>query len=83
MADLKALPLDEVARFMGDSMAGSMNDQAGQAEFLRRQTQAAQDTAAATQKYTRYMFWSVVVLTLSAAGTFGIELVRLLASASR
>lgn len=65
-------PLGELANFMGGVTAGSSNSQVASAEFLRRQkefqqqaTNATIQTAAETQRYTRYMFWSVVVaLTL-------------------
>ena len=69
--------LDEIADFMSQASEGSINDQAAKAEFLLRQTQlqtevaeAAKDTAIQTQRYTLYMLWSVVILALSAVGSF-------------
>lgn len=74
---LRDASLDDVAGRMIAGMPGSQAELEAQAEFLRRQTVAAQDTAVATQRYTKYMLWSVVVLALSALGTFGIEVFRL------
>jgi hypothetical protein len=74
---------DEIADFMAGVTQGSLNDQAAKAEFMLRQTnlqkeatQAAKDTALYTQRYTRYMFWSVVVLALSAVGTFVVSIIK-------
>jgi hypothetical protein len=75
---LRGAPLDEVA---GRMIAGDPNSKAeleARAEFMRRQTVAAQETATATQRYTKYMLWSVVVLAASALGTLMIEAFRLL-----
>ena len=72
--DLSDKSLEEVARHMAGSQPSSQNDQESRAEFMRRQTEAAQGTAEATRKYTRYMFWSVVVLASSALGTFLLQL---------
>lgn len=74
MGDLRDKSLDEVARHMAGCQPNSQNDQEARAEFLRRQTAAAQETARATQKYTRYMFWSVVVLAASALGTLLLQI---------
>jgi hypothetical protein len=76
---LHDLSVDDVARHMARGQANSQVDQEGRAEFARRQTLAAQETATATQRYTRYMFWSVVVLAASALGTLIIEVMRLAA----
>jgi hypothetical protein len=76
---LHDVSIEDVARRMAAGMAGSPADQAARAEFARRQTVAAQDTASATQKYTRYMFWSVVVLAASAFGSLLLEGARALA----
>ena len=55
---------------------GSPNDQMAKTEILLKQTifqqqasEAAIRTAVETQRYTRYMYWSVVVLTVSSALT--------------
>jgi hypothetical protein len=73
---------EHVADIMSGCQQGSPNDQAAQAEFLLRQTRlqeeatkAAKETAEYTRRYTRYMFWSVVLLALSALGTFIVSLV--------
>ncbi len=81
--------LDEVADFMAGVTAGSGNDQAAKAEFLRRQTEfqrqateAAIQTASETQRYTRYMFWSVVILAASSLLSFGVSLAAYLNATS-
>jgi hypothetical protein len=68
MTDRKQLgqmTLDEVANFAGDVTAGSANDQVAKAEFLRRQTLAAEETASFTRRNARYMLLSVVVIAVS------------------
>ena len=79
--------LEEVAEFMAGVTSGSPNDQVARAEFLLRQTEfqrdaaaAAKETAIYTQRYTRYMFWSVVILALSAAGTLLMSVLTYIAS---
>ena len=79
--------LDVVAEFMAGVTPGSPNDQVARAEFLLRQTEfqrdaaaAAKETAIYTQRYTRYMFWSVVILALSAAGTLLMSVLTYIAS---
>ena len=79
--------LDEIADFMADVTQGSPNDQMARAEFLLRQTnlqkevaKAAKETALYTRRYTRYMFWSVVMLAVSAIASL---VVNLLAFVSR
>ena len=70
MVDRKQLgqmSLDEVADFMGNVTAGSANDQAAKAEFLRRQTLAAQETASFTRKNARYLLASVIVIAITSA----------------
>ncbi len=68
-------PLEHVADFMARGNPGSISDHIGRTEFLLRQTEfqrdvakAAKETADYTQRYTRYMFWSVVFLAVSAFG---------------
>lgn len=73
---LKDEHVDEVAKRMAAGQANSQADQEARAEFMRRQTVAAQETAEATKRYTNYMFWSVVVLAASAFGTLLLELLR-------
>jgi hypothetical protein len=67
--DLVNMSLENLALYTGRGQPGSMHDQQGRAEFLRRQTQAIQDTATATKKYTLYMLLSVILMSLSVAGT--------------
>jgi cytochrome c-type biogenesis protein CcmH/NrfG len=68
-ADSKNSSLDEVTQMMADCEPNSMNDQKARAEFLRRQTKAIQESAAATKRYTLYMLISVVLLLISVIGT--------------
>jgi hypothetical protein len=77
-------PLERVADEMAGCEPSSRVDQWAKAEFLLRQTkaqiaaaQAAEETARYAQRYTRYMFWSVVFLALSVLGTFILEIVKL------
>jgi anti-sigma-K factor RskA len=74
---LHDVSLEEVAQRMAAGQVNSQADLEARAEFLRRQTLAAQETADATKRYTKYMFWSVVVLAASAVATLVIEIVRL------
>lgn len=67
--DIKNKTLDEVANMMVGIHPESKESQRAKAEFLRRQTHAIQETAAATKKYTLYMLISVVLLLLSVMGT--------------
>ena len=60
---------------------GSLNDQMAKAEFALLQTnlqkeatEASKQTALYTQRYTRYMFWSVVILALSSFASFVLSL---------
>lgn len=77
---LSGKSLEEVADFMANVTPGSPNDQIAKAEFLLLQTkfqieasQAAKDTALYTRSYTRYMFWSVVILAVSAVGSLVVS----------
>ncbi len=76
--DLAGKSFEEVAEYMGGVTPGSLNDQ--KAEFMLRQTEfqkdaaeAAKQTALYTRRYTRYMFWSVVILALSAVANLVIS----------
>lgn len=60
----KDKPLSEIADAMGNSQANSQNDQTAKAEFPLRQTDAIEQTAKQTALYTKYMFWSVVLLAI-------------------
>ena len=75
---LKDKSLDELSEYMQDAMSTSEADYRGRTEFLKRQTVAIQETAEHTKKYTKYMFWSVVLLLLSVIGTLFFELLNYL-----
>lgn len=76
-------PHEAVADFMAQSAAPSTDDQQARAEFLLRQTQfherqaaASEKAAAATERYTRYMFWSVVVLAIASVAQLAVAYFR-------
>lgn len=77
--------LEELADFMANAASGTANDQAAKAEYLHRQTQyqrdasdATKETAMHTRRSAHYMFWSVVVLAVSAAGSLLISVLTYL-----
>ncbi len=79
------ISLEEVARRIADADPNSHTAHHGRTEFLLRQSQwqhaaaeATERTAKSTAEYTKYMFWSVVILAGSALASFIIELIRLL-----
>jgi hypothetical protein len=81
--NLGKMSLDELADWMAGISMNSPNDQIVRAEFLRRQTEAAQESAEAateTADYTRnsarYMFWSVVVLAASSIATLIVTIAK-------
>jgi len=47
-----------------------------QTEFVERQTKAVEETSKDTRRYTRYMFWSVIVLALSALANLLITIFK-------
>jgi hypothetical protein len=47
-----------------------------QTRYAERQTLAAQQTAKATQRYTRYMAWSVFGILLSAVATLVLAVIQ-------
>lgn len=76
-------PLTETADLMASSASNTHADQMAKAEFLRRQTEfiereakAAEETSKSTRQYTKYMLWSVIILTLSTFGTLILEILR-------
>ncbi len=78
------MSLDELANWTGDRQPGSAANGAGQAEFLKRQTQAAQEAAQATkdaadagQRNARYMLWSVIALAVSATLSLAVQIAGL------
>jgi hypothetical protein len=62
---LGLMTLDEVADFAANVTAGTANDQAANAEFLRRQTLAAQKTASFTRRNAGYLLTSVIVIAVT------------------
>ena len=60
--EIKMKSLDEVAVMMVGTHPESKEAQTAKAEFLRRQTQAIQDTATATKKYAIYTFITVMLM---------------------
>lgn len=72
--DLKTKTNEEVADYMLRGLSTSEVDYQGRVEFLRRQTQAIQETANCTKRYTKYMLWSVVLLLISVLGTLFFNL---------
>jgi len=81
--ELEPKALGEVADWMYERYNNPAAQVAGQCEFLRRQTLAQQEAAAAavetaefTRRTARYMLWSVVVLALSAIAATLISLVK-------
>ena len=74
--------LEKIADVMAGGEPRSRNDLTARAEFMLRQAraqiaaaQATEQTAHYTRKYTRYMFWSVVILALSALGNFILKII--------
>ena len=61
--------LDDVAKEMAKTLPNTRENQWAIAEFYRRQTQAIQETSAATKKYAVYMLISVLLLLISVIGT--------------
>jgi len=59
--DLAGMSLDRVADIAGGCQAGSLNDQAAKAEFLRRQTMAQTDAA----KSTKIAAWAAVAAAVA------------------
>jgi hypothetical protein len=74
--DLAKMSLAEIAEKMANARPGSEFDHISQAEFLRRQTEAAIETARFTRQNARYMLWSVVVLAVSAFATFVVTIFK-------
>jgi hypothetical protein len=69
----RTAPLDDVAKWVGDSQIGSSNHAAGMAELTRRQivgqieaTDAEKRAAAASERNANYMLWSVIAAAISA-----------------
>jgi hypothetical protein len=75
-AEISNLTLDEVADWVSNITPDSINEMAGKAEFMLRQTrlqEKATNAAMQTAKFTRhsaiYMLLSVVVLAISSITT--------------
>ena len=78
--------IEEIADFMiekAERLEGTVY-YAGHVEFMYRQTKAQQDAACATEatakytkQYTRYVFWTVVIMAVSMIAKLIIECAQL------
>jgi hypothetical protein len=82
-AEIANLTLDEVADWVSNITPDSINEMAGKAEFLLRQTrlqEIATEAAVRTAKFTRqsaiYMLLTVIVLAASSIATLAITIIR-------
>ncbi len=83
--EFEGKPLEHVADLMAKGEPESRLAHWARAEFYLRQTQfqeraaqAAEATARSTAQYTRYMFWSVLVLAASVLASFVLQLLGFL-----
>ena len=67
--NLGNMTLDQLADWTASIGVGSQNDQVAKAEFLRRQTVAAERSATATIDNARYMLYSVIAIALTSGLT--------------
>lgn len=67
---------EKVADIMAGCAESSKNDQMAKAEFFLRQTNAIMNTAEHTKRYTRYMFWSVIILATSSLAQIIVALLQ-------
>ena len=74
--DFENMTLSELTKATQKYDANTMALEAGRTEFIRRQTQAIQETAEHTKKYTILMFCSVVLLFLSVLGSLIFEYLK-------
>jgi hypothetical protein len=82
-AEIANLTLDEVADWVSNITPDSINEMAGKAEFMLRQTrlqEKATDAAIQTAKFTRhtsiYMLLSVVMLATSSITTLVLTILQ-------
>ncbi len=82
-AEIASLTLDEVADWVSNITPDSINEMAGKAEFLLRQTrlqETATDAAVRTAKFTRhsaiYMLMSVILLAASSVATLVLTIIH-------
>jgi len=82
-AEIANLTLDEVADWVSNITPDSINEMAGKAEFMLRQTrlqEKATDAAVQTAKFTRhtliYMLLSVVMLATSSITTLVLTILQ-------
>ena len=82
-AEIANLSLDEVADWVSNITPDLINEMAGKAEFLLRQTrlqEKATDAAILTARFTRhsaiYMLLSVIVLAASSVATLVVTIMR-------
>lgn len=87
---LKEMSMEDIADIMAKAAPNSSEDQLCRAEFLLRQTKlfersaeageraakAAIDMAQQTERYTRYMFYSVLLLGASIFVSFILEMLK-------
>jgi len=82
-AEISNLTLDEVADWVSNITPDSINEMAGKAEFMLRQTrlqERATDAAIESAKFARhtafYMFLTVVILTISSTATLVLTIIQ-------
>jgi hypothetical protein len=82
-AEIANLTLDEVADWVSNITPDSINEMAGKAEFMLRQTrlqEKATEAAVQTAKFTRhsaiYMLLSVVMVAVSSLTTLALTIVQ-------
>jgi hypothetical protein len=82
-AEIANLTLDEVADWVSNITPDSINEMAGKAEFMLRQTrlqEKATDAAVQTAKSTRhsaiYMLLSVVMVAVSSLTTLALTIIQ-------
>jgi hypothetical protein len=82
-AEIANLTLDEVADWVSNITPDSINEMAGKAEFMLRQTrlqEKATDAAVQTAKFTRhsaiYMLLSVVMVAVSSLTTLALTIIQ-------
>jgi hypothetical protein len=82
-AEIANLTLDEVADWVSNITPDSINEMAGKAEFMLRQTRLQEkstEAAVQTAKFTRhssiYMLMSVVMVAISSLTTLALTIIQ-------
>jgi t-SNARE complex subunit (syntaxin) len=82
-AEIANLTLDEVADWVSNITPDSINEMAGKAEFMLRQTrlqERATDAAIESARFARhnafYMFLTVVILAISSTATLVLTIIQ-------